>query len=103
LFSRSKVLNTDSKPRNSLSLAYRKLEKLASAKELIRTPELVQTRAQSGELPLVKASEKRKIHSSLERQEKVDAVATKHRQSPSFFLDRQATSWAKDSKQILGW
>ena len=93
LFSRSKVLNTDSKPRNSLSLAYRKLEKLASAKELIRIPVLVQTRAQRGELPLVKASGKRKIHSSLERKEKVDAVATKQRQSPF-------SSWI--GKQLLG-
>ncbi len=46
LFSRSKDLNTGSKPWNSLSLAYRKFEKLASAKELIRIPVLVQTRAQ---------------------------------------------------------
>jgi hypothetical protein len=61
LFSRSKVLNTGSKPRNSLSVAYRKLEKLASAKELIRIPVLVQTRAQRGELPLVlKLQESRK-------------------------------------------
>ena len=93
LFSRSKVLNTDSKPRNSLSFAYRKLEKLASAKELIRIPVLVQTRAQRGELPLVKASGKQKIHSSLERKEKVDAVATKQRQSP-------LSSWI--GKQLLG-
>jgi hypothetical protein len=84
LFSRSKVLTTDSKPRNSLSLAYRKLEKPASAKELIRIPVLVQTRAQRGELPLVKASGKRK---------KVDAVATKQRQSP-------LSSWI--GKQLLG-
>jgi hypothetical protein len=94
LFSSSKVMSLDNKPGNSLSLDYRKLEKLASAKELIRIPVLVaQTRAQRGELPLAKASGKRKINPSLERKEKVDAVTTKHRQSP-------LSSWI--GKQLLG-
>ena len=41
------------KPGDSLSLIYRELEKLASAKELARAQVLVQTRAQKGDLPIV--------------------------------------------------
>jgi hypothetical protein len=43
-FSGIKDMSLDSKPGNSLSLVYRELQNLASAKESIRTPVLVQTR-----------------------------------------------------------
>jgi hypothetical protein len=93
LFSGIKDMSLDSKPGISLSLVYRDLEKLASAKESIRIPVLVQTRAQRGELPLVKASGKRKWNPSLERKGKVDAITMKQRQSP-------LSSWI--GKQLLG-
>ncbi len=53
---------------------------------------LVQTRGQKGELPLAE-TKKRKLNLSLDRKGKVDAVATKHRQSP-------LSSWI--GKQLLG-
>ncbi len=93
LFTSSKDVSLDSKPGNSLSLVYRELEKLANAKELIRIPVLVQTRAQRGELSLAKTSGKRKINHSLEKKRKEDAVTTKQRQSPF-------SSWI--GKQLLG-
>jgi hypothetical protein len=82
LFSGIKDMSLDSKPGNSLSLIYRELDKLASAKESMRVPVLVQTRAQKGELPLARETRKRKLNPSLNRIGKVDAVATKQRQSP---------------------
>ena len=45
LFTDSKDASVARKPGNSLSLIYRELEKLASAKELARAQVLVQTRA----------------------------------------------------------
>jgi hypothetical protein len=87
-------MSLDSKSENSLFLVYRELEKLASAKESIRIPVLVQTRAQRGKLPLVKASGKRKWNPSLERKGKVDdAITAKQRKSP-------LSSWT--GKQLLG-
>jgi hypothetical protein len=83
----------DSKPGNSLSSIYRELEKLASAKESMRVPVLVQTRAQKGELPLVQETRKQKLNPSVDRKGKVDAVTTKQRQSP-------LSSWI--GKQPLG-
>ncbi len=93
LFSSSKGMSLDNKPRNSLSLVYRELEKLARAKESLRIPVLVQTRAQKEELPLVKVSGKRKFNPSLDKKGKVDAVTTRQRQSP-------LSSWI--GKQLLG-
>ncbi len=52
----------DGKPRTSLSLLYRELEKLASTRESTRVPLLVQTRAQKGELPIGRETRKR-MHS----------------------------------------
>ncbi len=49
LFTGIKYMSLDSKPGISLSLVYRELEKLASAKESVGIPVLVQTRAQKGE------------------------------------------------------
>ena len=57
----------DSRPRTSLSLIYRELEKLASAKESIGVPVLVQTRAQKGELPFVRVTWKLMHSPSLDR------------------------------------
>ena len=48
--------SVNTKPGYSPSLIYRELEKLASAKELIRAQVLVQTRAQKGDLPVVRCS-----------------------------------------------
>ncbi len=86
-------MSLDSKPGNSLFLVYRELEKLASAKESIGIPALVQTRAQKGELSLVQETGKRKLNPSLDRKVKVDAVTAKQRQSP-------LSSWIR--KQLLG-
>ena len=52
-FADNKDTSATMKPENSLSLIYRELEKLASAKELDRAQVLVQTRAQKGDLPIV--------------------------------------------------
>ena len=83
----------DSKPRTSLSLLYRELEKLASARESTRIPLLVQTRAQKGELPIVQETRKRVHSTDLGRKEKVDMGSPKQRQSP-------LSSWI--GKQLLG-
>jgi hypothetical protein len=93
LFSSGNGKNSNSKPRNSLSLAYRKLEKLASSRESLTIPVFVQTQAQRGELPPAKSSAKQKISPNLGRKEKVDAVTTNQRQSP-------LSSWI--GKQLLG-
>jgi hypothetical protein len=58
LFADSKDTSVNTKPGNSLSLIYRELEELASAKELIRAQVLVQTRAQKGDLPFVQEPRK---------------------------------------------
>ena len=80
-------------PGYSPSLIYRELEKLASAKELARTQVLVQTRAQKGDLSIVQQPRKRKLHPSVNREEKVDPGTGKQRQSP-------LSSWI--GKQLLG-
>jgi hypothetical protein len=85
LFTGIKGMSVDSKPGNFLSLVYRELEKLAGTKESRKIPVLVQRRAQKGELPLFQAPKKRKLNPSLNRKEKVDAVATKQRR-PLFLL-----------------
>ncbi len=54
---------------------------------------LAQTRAQKGELPLVRETNKRKLNPSLNGKGKIDAVATKQHQSP-------LSSWI--GKQLLG-
>ena len=54
---------------------------------------LVQTRAQKGELPIVREARKRARSPDLGRKEKVDVVAAKQRQSP-------LSSWI--GKQLLG-
>ncbi len=100
LFTGIKDMSLDNKPANSLSLVYRELEKLASAKELMRAPVLVQTRAQKGDLPLVQEPRKRKLQPSLNKIGKVD-VSEAAPVSP-FFLDRKATSRAKDSQEVFG-
>ena len=75
-------MSLDGKPGISLFLFYRELEKLASAKESLTIPVLVQTRAQKGELPLVRVTRKR-IHSPiLDAKGKVDIATAKQRQSP---------------------
>ena len=51
-FADNKDTSVTVKPGNSLSLIYRELEKLASAKELARAQVLVQTRAQKEIFPL---------------------------------------------------
>ncbi len=96
LFSSRMAPSASSKYRNSLSLAYRKLERLASAKELIRIPLLVQTRAQRGKLPpAAKASAKRERSPNLERKEKQSRRRQYEAASgSSLFLDRQAAFWA---------
>ncbi len=58
LFTASEGMSSDSKPGISLSFVYMELEKLASAKESMRIPVLVQTRAQKGEFPLVHSEDK---------------------------------------------
>ena len=93
LFTGIKGMSLDNKPANSLSLVYRELEKLASAKELMRAPVLVQTRAQKGDLPLVQQPRKRKLHPSLDKKGKVNVSTVKQRQSP-------LSSWI--GKQLLG-
>ena len=80
-------------PGNSLSLIYRELEKLASAKELARTQVLVQTRAQKGDLPFIQEPKKRKLHPSVDKDEKADSSTGKQRQSP-------LSSWI--GKQLQG-
>jgi hypothetical protein len=82
LFTGIKGMRLDSKPGISLSLVYRELEKLASAKEPIEVPMLVQTRAKKGDLPLVRVTRKRMHSPSLDTKGKVDAVTAKQRQSP---------------------
>ncbi len=72
----------NTKSGNTPSLIYRELEKLASAKELIRAQVLVQTRAQKGDRPFVQEPRKRKLHPSATKDEKVDASSVKPRQSP---------------------
>ena len=71
-FADNKDTSVTVEPGNSLSLIYRELEKLASAKELARTQVLVQTRAQKGDLPIVPQPRKRKLHPSVNREEIVD-------------------------------
>ena len=93
LFTGIEGLSVDSEPRISLSLVYRELEKLASTREFTRIPLLVQTRAQKGELPIVRETRKRMHSPNLGRKEKVDAVSAKQRQSP-------LSSWI--GKQLLG-
>ena len=95
LFTDSKDASVAMESGNSLSLIYRELEKLASAKELARTQVLVQTRAQKGDLPIVQQPRKRKLHSnsSVNKEEKVDPSTGKQRQSP-------LSSWI--GKKLLG-
>jgi hypothetical protein len=93
LFTGIESISRDGKPGIFLSLVYRELEKLASTKESIRAPVLVQTRAQKGELPLVRETKKRMHSPNLGRKEKVDAVSAKQRQCP-------LSSWI--GKQLLG-
>ncbi len=83
----------DGEPRISLSLLYRELEKLASTRESAKIPLLVQTRAQKGELPIVREFRKRMRSPNLGRKDKEDAVSAKQRQSP-------LSSWI--GKQLLG-
>ena len=78
---------------NSLSLIYRELAKLASEKEMARAQVLVQTRAQKGDLPIVPQPRKRKLHSSVNKEEEVGSRTDKQRQSP-------LSSWI--GKQLLG-
>jgi hypothetical protein len=66
---------------------------LASAKESMKAPVLVQTRAQKGDLPFVQEPRKMKLHPSLDKKGKVDASTVKQRQSP-------LSSWI--GKQLLG-
>ena len=89
LFTGIEGLSMDGEPRISLSLLYRELEKVASTKESSRIPLLVQTRAQKGELSIVRETRKRMHSPNLGRKEKVDAFSAKQRHSiSSFFLDR---------------
>ena len=93
LFAGIESRSKEREPRISPSLLYRELEKLASARESTRIPMLVQTRAQKGELPIVRESRKRAHNPDLGRKEKVDVVSAKQRQSP-------LSSWI--GKQLLG-
>ncbi len=77
LFTGIEGLSMNTELRISLSLLYRDLEKLASTRESTRIPLLVQTRAQKGELPIVRETRKRMHSPNLGRKEKVDAVSTK--------------------------
>jgi hypothetical protein len=78
LFTGINGMSLDSKPGIFLSLVYRELEKLTSAKDSIRIPVLIQTRAQ-GELRLVRETRKRMHSPSLDRKGRVDAVTAKQR------------------------
>ena len=78
LFTGINGMSLDSKPGIFLSLVYRELEKLTSAKDSIRIPVLIQTRAQ-GELRLVSETRKRMHSPSLDRKGRVDAVTAKQR------------------------
>jgi hypothetical protein len=82
LFTGIEGMGLDSKPRSSLPLVYRELEKLASTRESAKFPVLVQTQAQKGELPVVRETRKRMHSPSLNRKKKVDAASAKQRQSP---------------------
>ncbi len=93
LFAGIKDVSLVDKPGNSLSLVYRELKKLANKMETMEVPVFVQTRAQKGELPLVQKTRKQKAHPSVDGKLRVDAVATKQRQSP-------LSSWI--GKQLLG-
>jgi hypothetical protein len=93
LFTGIESVSVDSEPRISLSLLYRELEKLASAREFTRIPLLVQMRAQKGELPSVRDTRKRMHSPDSGRKEKMDVVSAKQRQSP-------LSSWI--GKQLLG-
>jgi hypothetical protein len=89
LFTGIKSMSLESKPGISLSLVYRELEKLASARESIGIPVLVQTRAQKEELPLVRETRKRMHSPTLDRKGGVDAVTAKQRQSPLSWIGKQ--------------
>jgi hypothetical protein len=78
LFTGITGMSLDSKPGIFLSFVYRELEKLASAKDSIRIPVLIQTRAQ-GELRLVSETRKRMHSPSVDRKGRVDAVTAKQR------------------------
>jgi hypothetical protein len=93
LFAGIEGLSMDGEPRISLSLLYRKLEKMASTRECSRIPLLVQTQARKGELPIARETRKRMHSPNVGRKEKVDAVSAKQRQSP-------LSSWI--GKQLLG-
>ncbi len=93
LFTGVESMNRDGEPRISLSLLYRELEKLASTREFTRIPLLIQTRAQKGELPIVRETRKRMHSPDLGRKEKVDVVSAKQHQS-------LLSSWI--GKQLLG-
>ncbi len=98
LFSGVEDESQGSKPGISLSFLYRELERLASAREPVGIPMLVQTRAQKGELPLVQDAKKRKNNPRVDGDGKMDAVTVKQRQSPlSSWIGNKATSRAEDS------
>ncbi len=102
LFTDSKDASVNTKSGNSLSLIYRELEKLASAKELMRAQVRVQTRAQKGDLSVVQEPRKRKLHPRVNKNEKVDSSHWEAAPVSSFFMDRKATSRAEDSQEVLG-
>ena len=93
LLADSKDASVNTKPGYSPSLIYRELEKLASAKELMRALVLVQTRAQKGELPLAPETKKRKHNPRVGEDRTIIAIKEKQRQSP-------LSSWI--GKQLLG-